>query len=217
MGQETSGKRKPRKRIQEVVQFALSHPTRVDILIVLNEGAYPPNEIAAMIEKPLSVVSNHIRELHSAGAIEIAKSEPRRNFVIHHYRAVELPFVSQEEADAMTPEHFELLAGLVVQSALAEVIAALWSGKLADPRVILSWDWYNVDAQGRGDVEKLEKRFLEDLREVEVESTNRRAESGEDAESMLVTLLSYERARKGSDTRRTAREMVEGVDSGSHS
>jgi DNA-binding transcriptional ArsR family regulator len=190
-----AGQRK--KSIEEVVGYAVSHRIRVHILIVLNEGTYTAGQIAQIIGEPLNNVSNHIRELLDAGSIELAKTEPKGNVLQHFYRAVEMPFYSQEEAEAMTPEQRQVTAGLVVQSASAEVMAALWAGKLADPRAWLAWDWFNVDEQGREDMEDEQKRSWERMQEIEVEATNRRAESGEDATSMLITQFGYERARKG--------------------
>lgn len=186
-----------RKRIEEVVQYALGHKIRVHILIVLNEGTYTATQLSQIIGEPLNNVANHVRELLDAGSIELAKTEQKGNILQHYYRAVEIPFYSQEEAKAMTPEQCQVTAGLVVQSASAEVMAALWAGNLADPRTVLAWDWYNLDQKGREDLEVEQKRYLERVQEIEVESTNRRTESGEDATSMLVTLFGYERARKG--------------------
>jgi DNA-binding transcriptional ArsR family regulator len=195
---KTSGRPGQRKkRIEEVVQYALGHKTRVHILIVLNEGTYTGAQLAQIIDEPLNNVSNHIRELLDAGSIELAKKEQKGNIVQHYYRAVEIPFYSQEEAEAMTHEQCQVTAGLVVQSAAAEIMAALWAGNLADPRTVLSWDWYNVDEEGRKALEAEQRRCLERVQEIEVESTNRRTESGEEATSMLFTLFGYERARKG--------------------
>lgn len=186
-----------RKNIVEVVSYALSHRTRVHILIVLNEGTFTPGQIADIIDVPLNNVAKHVRLLVEAGSIELVKTEMVRNARLHWYRAVEIPFYSDEEIAAMTPQQREVSAGLVVQSALAEVLAALSAGKLSDPRVWLAWDWFNVDEQGRQDIADEEARSWERKREIEVESTNRRAESGEESTSMLCTQLAYERARKG--------------------
>lgn len=184
-----------RKSIEEVVGYAVSHRTRVHILIVLNEGTYTAAQIAEIIGEPLNNVSNHIRELLDAGSIEVATVKPKGNLLQHYYRAVELPFYSEEEAEAMTPEQRQVTAGLVVQSAAAEVMAALWGGKLADPRAFLAWDWFNVDQQGREDIEAEHHRWWARMQEIEAEATNRRAESGEEAQSMVVTVMGYERAR----------------------
>jgi DNA-binding transcriptional ArsR family regulator len=189
------GQRK--KSIEEVVAYAVGHRIRVHILIVLNEGTFTPGQIAEIIDEPLNNVSNHIRELADAGSIELAKTEQVRNTILHFYRAVEMPFYSDEEIAAMTPQQRQVSAGLVVQSMIAEVMAALGGGKLADPRVWLAWNWFNVDEQGRRDIAAEQKRSWERVQEIEVESTNRRAESGEDATSIIVTQLGYERARKG--------------------
>jgi DNA-binding transcriptional ArsR family regulator len=180
-----------------VVGYAVSHRIRVHILIVLNEGTYTAGQIAQIIGEPLNNVSNHIRELLDAGSIELAKTEPKGNVLQHFYRSVEMPFYSQQEAEAMTPEQRQVTAGLVVQSAAAEVMAALWAGKLAHPRTWLAWDWFNVDEQGREEIEDEQKRSWERYQEIEAEATNRRAKSGEEAQSMLVTQFGYERARRG--------------------
>jgi len=94
-----------------------------------------------------------------------------------------------------------MIAGLVVQSGTAEVMAALRKGNLADPRTILSWDWYNVDAEGRDDLEAENVRHLERMRQIECESVNRCAESKKETTSIIVSLFAFKRARKA---RRTA-------------
>ena len=134
-----------RKRIEEVVGYALNHRTRVHILIILNEGTFTAKQIADIIGEPLNNVSNHIRELLDAGSIELAKTEMVRNTQQHHYRAVEIPHYSDEEVAAMTPRRSGNL-WLGIQSMIAEIMAALWAGQMeADPRVWLAWDWRNVD------------------------------------------------------------------------
>lgn len=187
------------KGIEEVVQYALGHKIRVHILIVLNDGIYTAVQLAKIIDEPLNNVSNHLRRMLDDGSIEIAKEERAGNIFRHWYRAVEIPYYSQEAAEEMTHLQRQMTAGAIVQSGSAEVMAALYAGKLADPRTVLFWHWYNVDQRGREDLEAENVRYLERLREIEVESTNRRAESGEDSASMLVNLAVFERARKVRD------------------
>jgi DNA-binding transcriptional ArsR family regulator len=206
------GKGRPgqrRKGIPEVVQYALGHRIRVHILITLNEGVYTAAQLAAIIGEPLNNVSNHVRELLDAGSIEIAKKEQKANLVTYYYRAVEIPFYSREEAEEMTWGQRQVTAGLVLQGASAEVMAGLWSGNLADPRTVLTWDWFNVDEEGREAIEEELARSWERIREIEVEATNRRARSGEEATSVIVTQLGYERARKARTFR--AHESVSDV------
>jgi DNA-binding transcriptional ArsR family regulator len=187
------------KGIEEVVQYALGHKTRVHILIVLNDGIFTAAQLAEIIDEPLNNVSNHLVKMLEDGSVEIAKEERRGNIVQYWYKAVEIPFYSQEAAEEMTPLQRHMTAGAIYQSGSAEVLAALYAGKLADPRAVVYWDWYNVDAQGREEIEAENRRYLERLRDIEVRSTNRRAKSGEDAISMLVNLDVFERVRKARD------------------
>jgi DNA-binding transcriptional ArsR family regulator len=187
------------KKIEEVIQYALGHKIRVHILIVLNDGIYTAARLAQIIDEPLNNVSNHLRKMLEDGSVEVAKEERKGNVVQYWYRAVEIPYYSQEAAEEMTQLQRQMTAGAIFQSGSAEVMAALYAGKLADPRAVVFWHWYNVDQRGRDDLEAENRRYLERLREIEVESTNRRAESGEDATSMLVNLTVFERVRKVRD------------------
>src|SRR3954447_6397548 len=99
-----------KKTIEQVVGFAWNHKIRVEVLSLLNEGTYTPGQIAALIGEPLSKVSHHIRELAEGGSIELAKIDKARNADQHYYRAVEMPFYSDEEVWAMTPEQRQMSA-----------------------------------------------------------------------------------------------------------
>src|SRR6478672_1880875 len=85
------------KSIEEKVSYGLGHRIRVYVLTLLNEGVYCPDEIAQIIGERTNNVSHHIRELLDAGAIELAETKQIRNAIQHYYRAVEMPFYSDEE------------------------------------------------------------------------------------------------------------------------
>lgn len=188
--------KKQRKRIEDAVQYALAHKVRIEILILLNEASYTVAELAELIDLPLSNVSNHVRRMLEDGSIEVGKREERRGTNIYWYRAVEMPYYSKEEAEVLTWMQRQVTAGLVVQSGLAEVMAALFKGGLADARTILSWDWYSVDARGQDDLEAENLRHLDRIREIECEALNRVAESGDETTPILVSLFAFVRARK---------------------
>jgi DNA-binding transcriptional ArsR family regulator len=184
------------KSIEEVVGYALSHRIRVQVLTLLNEGIYSPDQLARLIGEPTNKVSHHVKELLDAGSIELAKVEKVRNADQHYYRAVEMPFYSDAEAEAMTPQQRKVTAGLTLQCMVAEAMSAFWAGKLHDdPRVWLAWRWFNVDEEGRQDIADEQQRSWERMQEIEAESTNRRVKSGEDAVSIVVADMSFERER----------------------
>lgn len=184
------------KSIEERVGYALGHRIRVEILTLLNEGVYTADDIAAIIGESRQNVHHHLKELLGGRSIEIARVEKKRNTDLHYYRAVEMPSYSEETLAAMTQEERQATAGLIVQHATAEIMAALAAGKLNnDLSVCLAWRWFNLDKQGREDLADEQLRLWERVQEIEAESTNRRAESGEAATSYIVAEWGFERAR----------------------
>jgi DNA-binding transcriptional ArsR family regulator len=184
------------RSVEEAVSYAVGHRIRVEILAALNERVASANELASLVHAPLSTVTHHVEELLKAGSIEVAKTERVRNINQNFYRAVELPFFSDEQMAALPPEARQEIYGVILQAVMAEALAAFWAGKITtDPRAWLSWRWFNVDAQGRQDIAEEQARSWERMREIETESTARRAESGEEAVSIIVSSLGHERFR----------------------
>lgn len=184
------------KSVEERVTDALAHRVRIEILTLLNEGVYTADDIAELIGESRQNVHHHLRRLSGGGSIEIAKIEKRRNTDLHFYRAVEMPSFSEEDIAAMTPEERQATAGLIVQCSTAELMAALRAGKLKnDLQICLAWRWFNLDEQGREDLADEQHKLWERIQEIEVESTNRRSSSGEDATSYVVAAWGFERAR----------------------
>lgn len=184
------------KSIEEVISYAVGHKIRVQILTTLVEGVYSPDEIARLIGESTGKVSHHIKELLDAGSIEVAKTRQVRNTLQHFYRAVEIPFYSDEEAAAMTPHQRQVTVGLVLQTMMAEIMDALWAGKLIDdPRVWLTSSWFNVDQQGREEIADEQAQSWERIRDIEARAINRCAESEEEAKSVVVQQLGFYRER----------------------
>ncbi len=183
------------KSIEDVVGYAISHRTRVQILIVLNQGTYCATELSEIIGEPINSVSNHLKELADGGAIEIAETKKRRNFDQHFYRAIKTPFYTKEDLIEMHPLQRQVTAGLHVQGLLAEIMAALWAGKFSeDPNHCFVWDRLNVDEQGRREVTEEQERHRKSLNQIEEESL-RRANGGPTT-PYIVAVLGFERARK---------------------
>lgn len=184
------------KSIEERLAYAVSHRTRVYVLTILNEGVFTPDEIAAIIGERTPNVSHHIKELLDAGSIELAKTKKVRNTTQHYYRAVEMPYYTDAEIAAMAPEQRQGIIGLTLQCLMAEVMSAFWAGKMSeDPRLWLSWRWFNVDEQGRQDLADEQERSWKRAQEIEAESANRCAQSGEDTQSVIVASSGFRRER----------------------
>lgn len=186
-----------RKRsVEDAVAYAVAHRIRVEILRYLHEGPRSPSELAKLMGYPLSTIEHHIKELLASGSIELAQVKPVRNTNEHFYRAVELPFFSDEEMWAMPVEARQEIYGLILQSSMAEAQAAFRAGKMSnDPRVWMAWRWFNLDTQGRNDLADELARSWARVQEIEIESTDRRAGSGEEAVSIVVSTQGFERFR----------------------
>lgn len=78
---------------------ALHHPLRRSLLrrYVETGEMLSPKELALSMERPLSNVSYHVRELTKLGAVEIVAEEKKRGSVEHFYeptaRVKETPWV----------------------------------------------------------------------------------------------------------------------------
>jgi DNA-binding transcriptional ArsR family regulator len=189
---------KLRKRtIEDAVNYALGHGVRVDVLCYLNEAPRSPTELATLLSLPLSKVEHHIKELLASKSIELAYvKEGSGNTKEHFYRAIEIPFFTDEEMWAKSFEERQEIYGLILQSSVAEALAAFRAGKVSnDPQVCMAWRWFNLDAQGREDMATENARSWTRRMEIEAESANRRAETGEEGVSIIVSLLAHERAR----------------------
>lgn len=190
--QGKGGSRSP----EEAVQYALGHRIRIEILAALHEGPRSSNDLSKIVRQPLSKVTHHVEELLSDGSIEIARTEKVGNISQNFYCVVKLPFYSDEDFAAMTPEERQVTSGLILQASMAEALASLWAGKLhSDPRIMIAWNRINLDAQGREDLADEQGRSWERIQEIEAEATTRRAESGEPGVTYVVTSLGYERSR----------------------
>lgn len=195
--QKPAAQRKRGRGIEEVVSFSMGHRTRIEILTLLNEATYTPDQIAEILGEPLGRVTHHINELADRGAIELAKTEPARNWTRHYYRAVEQPYISEEQALQMTPQQRQIFVGVVLQSIMAESMSAFWAGNLIDEpdHTMLVWRWFNVDRQGKEElIEELASSW-DRVQQIETRSTERRLETNEEAVSMIVAMQGFRRSR----------------------
>jgi DNA-binding transcriptional ArsR family regulator len=184
------------RSVEETVSYAVGHRIRIEILAALNEATRSPDELARIIRQPLSKLSHHIRELVEAGSIEVARTAQVRNTIQHFYRAVAVAYHSDEEHAALSPGERQATYGVILQAIMAESLASFWAEKMIhDPRIWLSWHWFNVDTEGREAIADEQARHWARVQEIEAESTARRIESNEEATSIIVASMGFERCK----------------------
>jgi predicted transcriptional regulator len=192
-----AAKQRAKKGIVEAVQYALGHRIRIQVLILLNEGIYTASEIAEIIDVPRNTLHNHLTQMLEDGTIEIAKEESRRNFTTYWFKAVEVAFYDKKAFGRLPFVQRQNIAGAIVQSATAEVVAGLDSGKLASNEAVCYWDWFNLDEEGREKAEQLSIKYLDDLKAIEAEAINRTAKTKKATKSFLLNHMWFERPRRG--------------------
>lgn len=192
----TTTKQERKRSVEEAVSYSVGHRIRIEILCILNEGTHSASELSRLIRQPLTTIGHHIKELVNARSIELARIEKVRNTDQHFYRAIELPLVTDEEAEALPPEVKQEYAALILQTVTAEGLGALWAGKMNnDPTIRMMWRWFNLDSKGRRELADEQRESWDRIVEIEARSTNRRAESGEEPLTLIASIMGFERSR----------------------
>jgi DNA-binding transcriptional ArsR family regulator len=178
------------------VSYAVGHRIRIEILAALHEGSASAIELARIVRQPLSTVTHHINELLKSGSIEIERTEKVRSVEQRFYAVAESRYVSDEEMREETEEQRQEGCQSTLEGMMAEVLAGFWAGKLtSDPRVFLTWTWFNVDAQGREEIADEQLRSWRRLEEIEARAAARCARSGANKTSVQVSSIGFERPR----------------------
>jgi DNA-binding transcriptional ArsR family regulator len=90
----------PTTRDDQRLAKAMSHPVRLRLLGMLNDGIASPKELAERVGEPLDNIAYHMRVLARLGCIELVRTERRRGATAHYYRALTRAFIdSQGSAD----------------------------------------------------------------------------------------------------------------------
>lgn len=171
---------------------ALAHPLRVQILGALERRTASPNELAAELGAPLGNVSYHVRQLASAGLLELVRETPRRGAVEHYYRLVAAPGIDGRAwADAPGVVKTALLAGALTQIG-EEVVAAAGKGGFDGPESHLDRLALTLDAEGFEAAAHELEGMAAKLRAIAAASAERLAAGGGDRHeraALAVTML----------------------------
>lgn len=155
---------------------ALSHPTRVRILMSMNapRRRMSPKEFCEETGIAMGHASYHFRELAHAGCIELVGEIARRGATEHYYFPVERAMAWTREWESLGPVVKQNLAATALRGWVEAVGDAVDAGTFETrPDSHLSWDTMRVDARGWGDVTTIMNEALQRLLEVGGESAER--------------------------------------------
>jgi DNA-binding transcriptional ArsR family regulator len=119
-----------RKRLKGALAAAVAHPVRSRALTWMAERPTSPAEIGRTMNTDVSSVNYHVQVLVDEGLIELVAKRQVRGAVEHFYRAVDLPFVSNEQEAERSPADRRTFAETTVAIYAANVADALDRGTM---------------------------------------------------------------------------------------
>jgi DNA-binding HxlR family transcriptional regulator len=187
--------RKSRSR-EDAASYAVGHRIRIEILALLHEGPATIKQLARDLRHTTGTIGHHVEELVLDGSIEVAKTEEVGSVTQYWYCATKLTEYTSDEIAELSEEQKQATFSLILQSIMAESLAALWSGQLLDdPLITLAWNWFPLDKQGRSDLDEEQARSWDRMHEIAAESAGRRCQSGESAQTYLIACMGFRRYR----------------------
>src|SRR4051812_17738290 len=167
---------------------ALNHPLRWQILALLNEREWSPNELSEELVEGLSQVSYHVKVLKDFELIEQTKTVPRRGAVEHFYRATERAHLPTAISKDLPQSGRDIIANKVLEDIDRDLRSSIKSRRFysrADHHA--SWTPEYLDEEGCAEANELADEFVERFIAIGGRATNRLAKSGDDAKAIAVS------------------------------
>lgn len=198
---KTSDRRRKPRTPADAVAHSIAHRIRVDVLTLLHEGPASQKELATALQEPLSNITHHVNELAESGAIEIAFTRKVGNVDQNYWRPIQTRVAWADDLAELTVEEHEEFSRIIVQSILAELLAALRAGNLAgDPYASTAWDRAWLDQQGYRELSDAAGAYLIRMNEIAAESAARVVQSGETPKLYIGAVMAFKRARTEPNT-----------------
>lgn len=174
---------------------ALGHPFRIKALSILAERVASPRELAEAMDVELSLLSYHVRVLRELDLIEVVREEKVRGAVAHFYKAVDRPWVDDEEWESLDPEAQAMFVNFVFTLLAADldrsVASENWRSR---PDSHLTRYPLVLDDEGWSTVGKILMKTLDDIHAVHMESVKRLKGSSEGEVRAVIGLMFFEAA-----------------------
>jgi DNA-binding transcriptional ArsR family regulator len=149
---------------------AMSHPTRVNLMGVLQKGPASPRRLAIAIDEPLNNVTYHIKQLRELGCIELDRTERRAGGRVleRFYRTSGRSYFDDDAWAELGDRERLSLIWSVMRMISADITTAMTGGTFFDDYdTHLTRSPMSVDAEGWGEITELHARVTEELFEIE--------------------------------------------------
>lgn len=190
-------KRSAKEAVDGRLMKALTHSVRVQILSLIVDGEWSPNQLHKELGIGLSQISYHIKVLKDFELIELTKEEPRRGAVEHFYRAVERVVIPEGMAAALPKAARMEALKRILMLAEKDMKKSLESGAFHDrPDFHASWSPFELDELGRAKLHARLDALLDEAIETEAESLERLAKDGGKSIPTSLVVFGFTSGRK---------------------
>jgi DNA-binding transcriptional ArsR family regulator len=169
---------------------ALSHPTRVHILSVVNTRLASAKELAEELGEPVANIRHHIKTLIDLDCIELAEKKPRYGSRVgeNFYRATKLQYVDDEAWELLDLKGKWDVVMPILRLVNKDLAESLIGGTFMDPDDNhVSRTPMIVDHPGWGETKAILADAVTRLLEVR-ENVAERTAADEDAETMAIKI-----------------------------
>jgi DNA-binding transcriptional ArsR family regulator len=168
---------------------AVSHPVRVRILAMLDEGPASPKVLAGRLGISLGVVAYHVRTLHELDLLKLVGTRQRRGATEHMYAAVARPTFSDDAWAGMEPVAKQRLLSAMLRQIgeYANSSAAAGGFDRADANITrLS---LRLDEKGWNQLAAASKKWLAEVQRIEEGVQKRLKKPGDEHDLTDVGLV----------------------------
>ncbi len=165
---------------------ALTHPTRVHALTVLNERSASPGEIAKELDCSVRHVTYHLERLEKLGCVELVGTEKAHGggVVVKRYRATQRPWFDREAWTQVDTDDQPGVTSSILANMNEDITRAMTGGTINEGGNHISRTPMAVDAESYEELVELLNETLEGMLAIQEKATNRL--NGEHQEVILT-------------------------------
>jgi DNA-binding transcriptional ArsR family regulator len=161
-------RRQPIKTISDPRYLkAVSHPMRVRILAMLDEGPASPKQLSDRLGASLGVVAYHVRTLYDLDMLRLVGTRQRRGATEHTYATVARPAFSDEAWASMEPVAKQRVLGAMLRQIGESANASAAAGGFDREDAKVSRLSLRLDERGFKQLAAASKKWLAEVERIE--------------------------------------------------
>jgi DNA-binding transcriptional ArsR family regulator len=168
---------------------AVSHPVRVRVLAMLDEGPASPKVLADRLGISLGVVAYHVRTLHELDLLKLVGTRQRRGATEHMYAAVARPSFSDDAWAGMEPVAKQRLLSAMLRQIGEYANASAAAGGFDRADANISRIALKLDDKGWKQLAAASKKWLAEVEKIEDGVQKRLEKPGNDHDLTDVGLV----------------------------